>query len=774
MKEHEYLHLAALLHDIGKFRMRATDRYKSHQEHSYEFVDQDFADFFSPCGDAFKNAIRNHHTLRASQPKGFSRIPLDQLQHLDKQVILADQLSAAEREDEERDGEDFVVSALVSPLSCLEGATQEYRYSLTSLDLKDRHTVIPSESVDVDQDTYRDLWDAFTSAFQKVTADKHYTPAFYHTIVALLHKYTARMPSATPWGKDEKKTIPDISLYDHLRTTAAIAACIGRELSEDEVDAQLGGQKDPHKNIGALIKGDISGIQNFLYQIVSDGAANQLRGRSFYLQLLTEAIAHWVLRQLELPITNLLLASGGHFYILAPDTASRAQLDTLRQTISQNLWTLHNGDISCILAGISIKAGDFEAEKFSDKWSKVSEKVGERKQQKWSELEAQQMFDNLFKPHENREVDWEFEALGKRLRKAEYLTTFEIPEASIPENPNWRDTINAFGMDVHIYENTNGRLEAPEHAENAVVYRLADTDFLTDSVLENFQWDGVGVSYDFRMFRPVIATTDDTDEARIADYDYIANASDGVQWLGALRMDVDDLGTVFSKEKLKSATISRLATLSETIRLFFEGYVPQLCRKYNESKNEQILELIYAGGDDLFIVGGWSALPEIAKNIRHDFRAFVTGNHITLSGGIAIEHRKYPLYQFAAQSGDAEDGAKSLDGKNAITFLQEPMKWTDFEKVGEWHDRFLDATRAKRDALPRGFLTRLSQIYADEKRWAWRSLYYFHQLQGRYKSQAHFLRELQNELNFEDSLNLKSYIHIITRWTALRIRNRAD
>ena len=69
-----------------------------------------------------------------------------------------------------------------------------------------------------------------------------------------------------------------------------------------------------------------------------------------------------------------------------------------------------------------------------------------------------------------------------------------------------------------------------------------------------------------------------------------------------------------------------------------------------------------------------------------------------------------------------------------------------------------------------GFLTRLNQIYADEKRWAWRSLYYFHRLQERYRSQTPFFRELQNELNFENSLDLKSYIHVITRWTALKIR----
>ena len=396
MKQHEPLHLAALLHDIGKFRQRAIDRYKKHQEHSYEFVTEDFAGFFEPCGDTFKNAIRHHH----HNPT--------QLQHLiEKQVILADRLSATEREHEERESEDFVVSPLVSSLSRLKGADKEHRYKLTALNF-DRDTVIPTETVNVNQDTYKDLWECFKEAFGKATAGKTYTSTHYQTIVALLHKYTSRMPSATPWEKREEKTIPDISLYDHLRTTAAIAACIGRELTETEVDDELKlliAKKESDRNISALIKGDISGIQNFLYHVLSDGAANQLRGRSFYLQLLTEAIAHWVLKQLDLPITNLLLASGGHFYILGPYTAAKEKLDTLRQKISEKLWELHSGDMSCLLAGIPIKARDFKAKSFSKKWDEVSEKVQERKQQKWSEMDTQQMFENLFEPYQNREFD---------------------------------------------------------------------------------------------------------------------------------------------------------------------------------------------------------------------------------------------------------------------------------------------------------------------------------------------------------------------------------
>ena len=777
MNEHNKLHLAALLHDIGKFRQRAIDRYKPHQEHSFEFVNTDFGNFFSPCGDIFENAILHHH------PERHLGCAPHQLEHLiEKQVILADRLSVTERADEERESENFVQSPLISILSRLKCAKKEHRYKLTALNF-DRDTIIPEETVDIDQNDYAVLWEKFTDAFEKATEGKHYTSEHYQTIVALLHKYTSRMPSATSWGDRDEKTVPDISLYDHLRTTAAIAACIGRELTTDtDVDEQLkllSDKKESDRKICALIKGDISGIQNFLYQIQSDGASNQLRGRSFYLQLLTEAIANWVLKQFDLPITNLLLVSGGHFYILAPYTKAKEKLDMLRQQISEKLWELHRGDISCILAGISIKVRDFKAENFTKKWNAVSEKVQQRKLQKCSELENDYMFEKLFEPHDQRIIDeqeddeekkrdpWQFEKLGKSLRHATALVAFDVQESPIPDNPKWYDTIKAFGLEAHVLRNQTEDVKKPDNATNAVLYRMGKTDFLTD--IDKYTWKGIPVCYDFRIFHPVIAKDD---KGENADYNYLAEASEGVHWLGALRMDVDNLGAVF-KNKLENATISRSANLSRELRLFFEGYVPQLCKEHNEKHDKEILELIYAGGDDLFLVGGWSALPEIAQKIRSEFRHFVTGDHVTLSGGIAIEHMKYPLYQFAARSGEAENAAKSLDKKNAITFLQQPMKWKEFADVHEWHDKFVDVLTGQHQ-LPRDILTRLSQIYSAKEleghRWAWRALYYFHRLLERNKSQSEFIQKLKNELNNPNEQDLKEFIHVITRWTALRIR----
>ena len=752
MKPLEYLHLVALLHDIGKFRKRGRDNATSHQEHSYAFVNEDFAGFFLPCGEDFKDAIRNHHT----QGKNL----------IEKQVILADWLSATESADEEQE-----VAALVSILSRLkkeENQDQQYGYTPTALHF-DSATVIPTQSSVVNQETYAALWQKFTKDFDKATTGKQYTPALYQTIVALLHKYTSRIPSETVEAAES-----DISLYDHLRTTAAIAACIGRELTEvSDVEMVLTDLEKSEKKICALIKGDLSGIQNFLYHILSDGAARQLRGRSFYLQLLTEAIAHYTLKGLNLPITNLLLASGGHFYILAPYSDTQ-QFDTLRREVSDRLWALHQGELYCILDYVPVTAGDFKAENFSNKWGEVSDRVNARKQKVWSELEKEKMFENLFKPYENKSFaqltedeknPWKFDELGQKLRRAKYLVAFDVPaDSNISETPDWRDAIKAFGLHIRLPE--SGSKLDPEDATHAVFYRLRDTNFLTD--IDTYQWEDVPASYDFRMFCPVITYRR---EEIPADYDYLAEASEGVQWLGALRMDVDDLGAVFI-EKLQNATISRLATLSEALCLFFEGYVPELCKQYK-------VELIYAGGDDLFLVGGWSALPEIAREIRSEFEKFVTGDHITLSGGIAIEHKKYPLYQFAAESGEAEKASKNRPCKDAITFLRKPMAWGEFDKVRDWYRRFLRAIQANRDPLPRGVLMRLSQIYSDEElkghRWAWRSLYYFHRLQERYKAQRTFLEDLKCELNHpETEFELQKFIHIVTRWTTLRARNKGD
>ena len=782
LQDIERLQLAALLHDIGKFRQRtiATPPFRPHERHSSEFVTEDFGEFFHPCGDDLGDAILNHHN------------PPRQTKEIEKQVVLADWLSAKERETEHREQERPSHAALVSIMSRLQIPDKpqpaELRYDLNPLDIH-REAIFPTENPHIQPSGYSELWDEFTRALQRLAGERGYQSADYQTLVALLHKYTARMPSATPWEGGAERTVPDVSLYDHLRTTAAIAACVHREILPDDLDGYL--RQSAERPLCALLKGDISGLQNFLYGIKSEGASRELRGRSFYLQLLTEAIALWILRRFDLPITNLLLASGGHFYLLVPHREAREKIDVLRAEIAEKLWGAHREELSVVLAGVPVTAKNFdhdprkkpdkENKPFSDKWKRVSEEVERQKQTKWRELSKEKMFDLLFTPRNEWEIEgYGFQELGgEPLREAQYLVAFEIPEQPISDRPNWGEIIRSFGLDVHLVNTSEAKPASPADATRATVYRLNSTDFLSDEILEKFRWDDLPISYDFRPLPQVIPRKPGGDGDAVADFDQLADASEGAKWLSVLRMDVDNLGGLFREGLGESATISRMSTLSESVRLFFEGYIPQLCRDYNANHTPEILELIYAGGDDLFLVGGWSALPQIARQIRDDFCAFVGGEHVTLSGGIAVEHKKYPLYQLANDAGDALDSAKALrQEKDAHNFLQKPMTWAQFNQVDEWHKRLLKAVSGDKP-LPSSFLTRLSEIYhlydsdkESQRKWAWRLIYHLSRAKQMYKSHTDLIDDLRRGLvvNHSEAGELLQFLRVIVRWTTLRTR----
>lgn len=75
-----------------------------------------------------------------------------------------------------------------------------------------------------------------------------------------------------------------------------------------------------------MVRGDISGVQKFIYRITAPGAeakgtAKRLRGRSFYLSVLADVIADWIIRKLNLTMANILFCSGGRFDILVPITS---------------------------------------------------------------------------------------------------------------------------------------------------------------------------------------------------------------------------------------------------------------------------------------------------------------------------------------------------------------------------------------------------------------------------------------------------------------------
>jgi CRISPR-associated protein Csm1 len=540
-------------------------------------------------------------------------------------------------------------------------------------------------------------------------------------------------------------------------------------------------------------------------------------------------------------MTNLIFAGGGHFYLLLPYQETIQKLDAVRQQIATKLWRVHKGDLSLTVDFVPVAAGDFLSQEdggngFATKWNEVSLKVNERKQRKWHDLDRDAMLGELFTAQQygttaeemcqvchgvwKQGVDsmdddvrkchrcFAFEDLGRHLRGPTHLILFTVPEVDSSDNHDWRVALQAFGVApwvVHAGEDVSILPRDAREARAAVVYTLDSTDCLSDDVRSRFCWGDLPVSYDFHWLADAtpVKGYDADGQAIIAEFSDLAKASDGVEWLGVLRMDVDNLGNVFKYGLGDNATISRVSTLSESLRLFFEAWVPRLCREYNEQVGQHKLYLLYAGGDDLFIVGAWSALPGLARQIRADFHEFIGGRHITLSGGIAIEHQKFPLYQLAENARHAlDDQAKEFtrpDGgkKDALCFMQTPMSWARFDAMVAWQEKLLNMLKPDGEipALPRGFLSRLTEIYAlyDDNRerkkklsrgkeitrdqiqemihydsWQWRLVYQLSRFGERHREHQDTINQLRQEITREGGLIAD--LHVLVRWAALLTR----
>ena len=149
-----------------------------------------------------------------------------------------------------------------------------------------------------------------------------------NSLLSLLESWTSSFPSSTFSGES-----PDISLYDHLKTTAAIGSCISEYLlSKGETDfrRRLFEEEDTFRQEPAflLYSADLSGIQRFIYMVADAKALRSLRSRSFFLGLLMEHYVDEILSGCGLSRANLLYSGGGHCYLLLPNTPKT--IDVLR------------------------------------------------------------------------------------------------------------------------------------------------------------------------------------------------------------------------------------------------------------------------------------------------------------------------------------------------------------------------------------------------------------------------------------------------------------
>lgn len=767
-EEINMVRLGALLHDIGKFWQRCQGKIeKDHESYGEE-----------AC--AILELEQSIGTIVKGHGKDYWKKINDQtLREIAITVKNADHLSAMEREKEETDEFKSIHRRLISIFNQID-IGKKYVKSMPSIYdtfgpfQLESNVLFPSPTPDSEINRYklyREIWDKFSTEFKYINRSD--AKSFFETIYYLLQKYMILIPSAPAVAK------PDVSLFDHLKTTCAIADCLYK-MSKTEIQEFL------------LVGGDISGVQKFIYSITAKGAAKSLRGRSFYLQLLTETVAKYILRRLDLSTANLLYCGGGHFFILAPGNNDK-DLEEIHKDITEKLLESHRGELYLVLDWILLSGDDFERKEFGKKWDEIAWKLKEKKKSKFAEV-LDKKYSDIFGPigkggkedtckicgsEEYVEEDEEgekkcrlcrsFENLADAIVKSKYIV--EIvggKEKGMIEKGSWEDALLKFNVQYDLtFREEHNRTEA----DQITIYKLNDTNFM-DNTLINARSP---VSYGFKFLTTQTPITD----SKIKNFDKLADDSNGIKRWAVLRMDVDYLGKIFSEGLGEDRTISRISTLSSMISLFFSGWVEKICECKEYKKK---VYAIYSGGDDLFIVGSWSVIPNIAMDIRRDFDKFTCRNpNITLSCGISIApNKKYPLYKIAYSAGEALESSKAVDGKDAITFLGESMKWEDFERITKLKDNLHSLLDSK---LHRGLLQTIYSIYREFNRqqkrggtalakyddrygrWRWLLAY----ITARMKEQCEMRREELEELRKDISNNIE-YSHVASRWTEFLTR----
>lgn len=632
--ERSVLRVAALYHDIGKFRLRAGEG-QNHWEPGEKFLrelNQKMA----------AELVLRHHD---SDPR----------ERLGAILKKADQLSASERipDDEEKNPR---AEPLVSILSTVHRSINEgYAFErLMELDFSHPRPPtlrkLPEAQYNLQPD-YRKLWELFSREAGNLPTQNQ--DVWLLSSLYLLEKYTSFIPASV------YKDFADIPLYDHLRTTCAFA------------DAFYVSDSPP-----LLVKGDIPGIQRFIYSISEEKALKSVQGRSMFIILLTDAIARYFVRRLELTPASIVMAGGGHFELVAPGNSEEI-LKSACLEVRRWLFDDYDGALSLAMAveplpkDLKIPMAETRRrleEKLADAKQRLADGLapevfepfggsskrcaicsGERDVQPFKE-EASDA-DSPTEAAAEGEKEYcrpcqDFIGLGKRSRDAKEIYVIHLKEGEIPSNlRHWQAALARMGF---IY--TFDRSEVEQYKQHgALIEELAvnRTDFLPPGPLKEFP----PKAYGFVVF-PAISKA-----KSVEDY---AKKARGVSRWALLKGDVDSAGALFRDGLRNRLGLTPAAALSRALSHFFGPVLGEMVR---ERCN---IFLIYSGGDDFLLGGSWNDVVGIVPDIWSAFEKWAGGNpHVTLSMGLCIPPDvHYPFRLAVAEATDALDNqAKKRDKK---------------------------------------------------------------------------------------------------------------
>lgn len=651
--------MGGLLHDIGKILYRQGGDKRKHSQIGYEFL----RDTAGIENRDILDCVRYHH----KDEIGKGDCPSDSPAYI---VYIADNIASAADRREQEDGEKgFEIHTPLQPvfnILNLNKGNKYYSPGMVNMEAAINYPV--DEKKLYTEEEYREIVRNISDNLKGI----EWKAEYLDSLLEVLEGNLSYIPAAT--SKSEKQ---DISLFDHVKMTAAAASCIQAYADERKIEDYKeafyrNSQKFYEEKAFLLASLDMSGIQNFIYTIATKNALRTLRARSFYLEIMMEHLIDELLKKLDLSHANLIYSGGGHCYMLLPNTERcRAILQQFMDDTNQ--WFLEHFQTALYIAGAweacssqdlrNQPEGSYEAV-FRNLSAKLSKKKTNRYspgQIIWLNQRTQKDYTRecsvcrrIGKVNENGvcPVCQAIEKLSQKVLYEDFFTVIKEKEGELP---------------------LPGGFSLVADDENSLKKRMAEIggDFVR-AYGKNRMYTGKNIA---RKLWTGSYTNGNT-------FKKFAAEAEGINRIGILRADVDNLGHAFvagfknPENKDQYVTLSRTASLSRQLSLFFKFYINHILEngeyslRKGEKPGKRNATIVYSGGDDLFIVGAWDDVIQLAVDIRRDFKRYTEGT-LTISAGIGIYHDSYPVSAAAEEVAELEDASKKLPGKNGITLFED-------------------------------------------------------------------------------------------------------
>lgn len=649
----------ALLHDIGKVIQRATQEKRTHAKIGAEFFDTYFD--FGDAQQGVKNQIAYHHA-RALR---MANLEANDLAYI---TYFADNIASAtdRRPDEEEnssyyDWDTFTNQQDIFSVFGDQKFSPERFYSPSILDDRSGMNIGNESSRKYTKGDYAAITERIKNSFSNAKFSEEYLSSVINTLEATM----SYVPSST-----NNSELRDVSLFDHSKMVAAFASAIYQYFeSQNEHDYRkrlftMGDSSFYNESAFLLVSFDFSGIQDFIFDIANKKVAKQLRARSLYLQLMGEYLADHLLKKLQLSRANLLYSGGGHAYLIVANTVETKNIiDDFEQETNQFL--LDNFQTSLYVAfgyhefaAHDIMPVDKEdrfanvAERYANLFKAVGDEISRKKLHRYSPAQ-------LLRLNKHTDTHWgaaDLDEKGDPLNRiANKLAKFSNKVYKDYFYVDADDSGLPVGVGKYIHgDSKKAVLDLLKDGQVDLVY--AKNKFMTGENQSTHIWLG---DYDYYHQNQIFDDSDQKSTLKsFPDYASENENGRGIQRLGVLRADIDDLGYSFIAgynqiDSGKYVSLSRTATFSRSVGLIFQFYINKLVANRK-------LQIIYSGGDDTFIIGYWQDVLDFAVDLRKSVAAW-SGNKLTMSAGIGIFTSSTPVNIMAEQTGELEEVAKSFD-----------------------------------------------------------------------------------------------------------------